>query len=623
MKRIFFLILVSCCNTFCYAQSGIITTILGNGGTVDTGVGGVATAASIGGASLCEVGPDGNLYVALSDENFVRKVTPDGRYLPFAGNGSSIAGGGDGGPASAASISRPSRIAFDSHGDFYVSETRGNRIRKIDMHTGVISTYAGGRYSGWIDTGFGDLATNASFVPIGITFDKDDNLFITTSPGHILRVDRTTQILTKYAGNGRRVYGGDGGAATAAGVGSVGIQIDSSGMVYFDNLTYIRTIDPATHIVTCIAGNDTIGRTYSGDGCAPTATAMNPHDIQFDKHGNLVMGDLGNLRRVLCIRKSDNRVYTLAGTGVAGFSGDGGPATAAKIQDAQAVTVDSCDNVYFSDVPNYRVRKISVSQTGPQGITILPSSAVEKLCYGMPITFTATLGNPSYCGIYQWTVNGVTVGSNSTQFRYSPINGDTVRCSISRRWVCDTTTGAISNILIMLVDSLAAPTISLTGGVVTARVGDTVHVTATISGAAGVYEIHWRNRGTWFATTTTPALSYIKAAGNDTLTATLVSLARTCYDSVSSGTQNILGITPVPAIGQLQLTCHPNPATHTVTLSWGSQLPPRITIYNATGIQVYESIPTGDEQNINLRNWSAGVYYIKCEGYHVFRLVKM
>jgi uncharacterized protein YjdB len=174
----------------------------------------------------------------------------------------------------------------------------------------------------------------------------------------------------------------------------------------------------------------------------------------------------------------------------------------------------------------------------------------------------------------------------------------------------------------MRVDTLPAPTITLPTSIVTAAVGDTVRLTATLTGYTGSYEIHWRNRDNWFATTTVPNVAYVKGGGTDSITATMVSIARTCYDSVSSNPERVDSILTVPSMGLMPVICSPNPASNTVLLTW-EIVPEKVTVYNATGIIYYTGTPVAKEHTIQLSQWPAGVYYIKSEGYKVIRLVKM
>ncbi len=611
-----------------FGQAGIITTIAGR---TDTSVretdvyGWPATAVSIQ-TSLIKMGPDGTLYICEPYANYIRKITPTGIFLPFCGTGRDTTLG-DGGPASSASIQGPDEIAFDSNGDMFICSAWGNRIRKVDMHTGIISTICGNGRA--IDSGDGGPATLASINnPLVLWFDRYDNLYITTVGAHLRRIERSTGIIINYAGSGSTIESGDGGQATSAGLGDylVGVAIDSNNKVYISNHARIRVIDPITHIITRYGGVDTMSLTYVGDGFPATATNMNPNDLQFDKHGNLFVAELNTYNRLLKIRASDHRVETVAGTGVRGHSGDGGPATNAQVTYTQGVTLDSCDNVYFSDNYYNLIRKVSYPQTGPLSVSISSSSSVDWLCYGMAITYTATLGNPLYEGHIEWSVNGVPTGPDARVFTYSPANGDTIRCRVYRRWVCDTTTPAYSNAIIMTVSGLPAPVITLPTGSVTAHVGDTVRLTASITGTAGSYEIHWRNRGSWFTTTTTPSVSYIKTAGNDTITATLVSTARTCYDSVTSNNKYIDSPVSIPEVtyyNEGTINCYPNPVRKNLTIE-SEQYWNQLEISDALGKIVYSThleTPT-KSHSLTTSDWVPGVYFLKIDRYRVIRVVK-
>ncbi|HEY6124275.1 MAG TPA: hypothetical protein VIV63_06465, partial [Steroidobacteraceae bacterium] len=314
----------------------------------------------------------GNVYIADTDAHRVRKITAiNGVINPEESIITTIAGNGqwyseeENVPATSTALSFPEALAIDAAGNVYVHERGSNRVRRISVADGTISTYAGG--APWGYTGDGGPATEAHIELINgnIVLDAASNLYLAEMGANRLRrVNAATGIIDTVLGNGTMTFCKEVSPRREACLGGPqGVAVDAGGNVYISdsrNLR-IRRIDASTGELRTIAGNS-FGYTHGGDGGPATAAsfAAEPGGISFDSAGNLLIAGswANNVRR---IDMTTGIITTIAGTGVQGFAGDGGPATAARFASVQDVVADAAGNLYLSDSYNYRIRKISAA----------------------------------------------------------------------------------------------------------------------------------------------------------------------------------------------------------------------------------------------------------------------
>ena len=276
--------------------------------------------------------------------------------------GSSGAGfTGDGSPATNARLSSPIQIALDSSGNLYIADSLNNRIRKVTASTGKISTIAGGSLAGW--TGDGAAATLAELSdPEGIWVDSSGNIFIGDLENDVVR-EISNGTINTVAGSNTGQFFGDGGPATSAALYyPLGVVTDSAGDLFIaDSFNHrIRIVTPDGNINTYAGFSPTGG--YSGDGGPATSANLNrPFGICLDAAGNLYIADNENHR----IRKvtPGGTISTVAGIGTGGATGDGGPATKAQLNRPYDVKVDSAGDLYIADYGNSRIRMVT-----PDGI---------------------------------------------------------------------------------------------------------------------------------------------------------------------------------------------------------------------------------------------------------------
>lgn len=358
---IFFLILLS--------QTGnaqIITTIAGIGTAGYNGDGILATAAQFNGVQGLAIDAAGNIYAADISGNRIRKITVStGLISTIAGTGT---GGynGDGILATAAQINIPSALAFDGNGDLFFTDRYNHRIRKITTSTGIISTVAGTGTAGY--NGDGIAATTAQLNnPNEVSFDTSGNLYIADWINHRVRkVNYSTGIITTIAGTGTGGYNGDGIAATAAQInGPCGIIFDKAGNIYIAEYggARIRKITISSGLISTITGTGTGG--YNGDGIAATSAQLaGCAYIRFDGAENMYIGDASNAR-IRKITKTTGIISTIAGTGTTGYNGDGIAAASAQLNYPFFICFDDTKcNMYIADYYNNRIRKITGGFTG-------------------------------------------------------------------------------------------------------------------------------------------------------------------------------------------------------------------------------------------------------------------
>lgn len=545
----------------------IITTAAGTGGSGYTGDGGQATAAQIGMPRGIARDASGNMYISDESHYVIRKVSPTGIITTIAGTGT-MGSSGDGGPATAATTN-PRSIAVDVAGNLYFVEASlgtfpSSRVRKIDP-SGIITTFAGGgprSCPGCGPAGDGGPATAAYFEsPYDIALDAAGNLYIvdwlyTT----IRKVNASTGIISTVAGfyTGSRTHSGNGGPATAAGIGNPsGAAFDASGNMYIlDEFNgCVRRVDPSgtIHAFAGIPTWGSYGYTPSGDGGAATAAYLGKlSKVTCDGSGNVYISVVSSGAGTCAIRKvSTSGIITrFAGNGTCGYSGDGGLATAAQISDyIFGMFFDPSGNMFFADHTNYRVRKISPGS---------PSTITGGLttCVGG----TTTL---SYPASGTWSITPTTVA----------------------------TIGSSSGVVTGVAPGTATVTYSLTAGGSATAVVTVVATPPSISGAGtictGAFATYLNTMpgGLWSSSNT--ALATIGsttgfAAGISAGVATLTySGSSSCY-----ATHTITIQATPPAITGSSTVCSGGTATLSNTMTGGlwSATGSTLTVGSATGV---------------------------------------
>ncbi len=677
-KSSFFLILTVLCFAGIHCQAQVITTIAGIGTSGLSGDGGPATAAALAEPYCVATDHDGNVYVGDYGTARVRKISRAGILTTVAGNGT-FANTGDGGPATAASVFGILSIAVDASHNLYIVDGDSRVVRKVDA-AGIISTFAGNGTTGY--SGDGGPATAAQFnFPSGIAFDDAGNAYIADDFNQVVRKINTAGIISTFVGTGIAGYSGDGGAATAAALHvPTAVATDHSGNVYIaDGLNnVVRKVSPAG-IIHTVAGNGAPG--YSGDGGPATSASISDVvGLAIDPLGNLIIPDGGNN----VVRKVDAAgiITTIAGNGFGagggtfsgGFSGDGGPADSAQLNEPDCTASDAIGNMYIADHYNSAVRKVS-------GI-----SGSNHICIGDSVIFhpqvTGGVWASSMPGIAHVNpASGAVRGDAAgTAVIYYSIGTDTATATVyvnalpSAGIITGTHDSVCMGTIIALADTVAGgiwslananATIAASGkvtpalpgndtalykvsytcgiaislypftmiradagtitGLHTICVGDTI--TFTDSAPGGVWTIGDPTTASFVAPgvvrTTAPGFNEVEY----TVTTTIPGCTATAFFDFHADTGihcTTTGISSVP-LHSGQSRIYPNPSTHTLYVEMTATNECRnITISNMYGSTVYTTTvtPNTTKAELNL-SLPPGIYMLNIQGNTTAELHKL
>jgi cysteine-rich repeat protein len=337
---------------------GIISTVAGTGISGFAGDGGPSAEALVDAPMGVAVDAAGRLIIADSGNQRVRRVSAGGTIATVAGTG------GDDGSSAVATTARlitPTDVAVDGAGALYLVDLDDNRVRRVDLD-GVITTVAGNGAAGSAGDGGPAIAAELSH-PISIAIDSDGAIYIADSANHRIRKVALDGTITTLAGTGTQGDSGDGGPATAAQLRfPYGVAVDQAGSVYIADTGNHRVRKVALDgTISPMAGTGAAGASSGDGGPATAARLWYPTGVTVDSAGVVYIADTSNRR----IRKVglDGIITTIAGTGAPGFAGDGGPATAAQLDGPTDVAVDAAGSVYIADRENYRVRKVAPDGT--------------------------------------------------------------------------------------------------------------------------------------------------------------------------------------------------------------------------------------------------------------------
>jgi hypothetical protein len=551
-----------------------ISTFAG-GGTA--GDGGQAAGAQLLGPMGIAIDGFGNYYVVDQKANKVRKITPAGIISTFAGTGT--AGySGDGGAATSAQLNSPTDVILDGAGFVYISDTANNVVRMVD-NKGIISTYAGQYYApGTTPPAVCAAATNSVGdgcpgnqivlnTPIGLVFCHAQNLHIADSLHNMVRtINKIGYNTFTQVGDGPAGYNGDGELNTSAHLNHpTGLDMDAP--------NYIYVADAGNHIIrkTLLTGTTpnpiaTIAGTpgasgYAGDGGSAMSAELNsPAGVRVDPAGNLYIAD--NASQV--VRKfnvANGTISTFAGTGTAGFSGDGGAASGAQLNGPFGLALDGQGNLYIGDSQNSVVRKVDLGDapsltfaatavgatSAAQDVTVMNAGNVP-----LNITQIGSAANYSFGGADTSckTSGGETLGPASScvlGIEFTPAAAGTISGSIT---LADNATPS-------------SETIALTG---TGGSATTTAATYTLTAKTSTVSMSAGANGTAMLT-----LNSNNYAGTVSFTTSVTSSDGTPADVTASASS--VALTPgSTGTSTVTITANSSAANHMPSTPWGGDL---------------------------------------------------
>lgn len=405
---------------------GTIVTIAGTRDQGFSGDGGAAINADLDSPSDVAVDAKGNVYIADTGNGRIRRVGTNKIISTLLAKGLSAGG------TFFVDVWSPQSIAVDAQGTLYIADSFNHLMLRLTSK-GDVTTFAGGGNS-ILD---GRPASRANFGlagPIGVAVDTIGNVYVADTWYHRVRRVGIGGIITTiagwpeepYEGPDKGYFAGDGKPATQAGLNwPSGVAVDAQGNVYIaDTWNHrIRRVGK-DGIITTIAGSGPIGKengSFSGDGGPATKARLNiPFDVAVDAKGNVYIADSGNN----CIRQvgTDGTITTFAGTGTAGFSSDGRPANQSRLNHPTGVAVDAEGNVYIADTDNHLIRRVNAVSGGGTSLTP-PTLSTASLTFdntnvGETSQKTFTISNT---GTASLSVTGITIsGTDASQFKASP-----------------------------------------------------------------------------------------------------------------------------------------------------------------------------------------------------------
>ena len=332
---------------FKLTTDGVLTLIAGNSRPGFSGDGGSGPNAQLSSPAGLAFDANGNLYIADAGNNRIRRVDANGIITTVAGSGAT-GFSGDGGPAVSAQLSAPAGVAVDTTGDLFIADTGNHRVRKVTP-AGIITTVAGD-------------GTDAQFSATAIAVDPAGNLFIGDADHFRIRKVSAAGVISSVAGSGSAGNSGDGGSALSAQLSAFHqIAVDAVDNIYIADTGNgtIRQVASGAGSIASVVGSSQSA--YLGDGVpAKQAGLASPRGVALNSQGDILIAEAGSFR-IRVVTQSQGTINTIAGTGLASFSGDGRAPLNAQFLAPGGIATDASGNLYIADAGNNRVRKVAAT----------------------------------------------------------------------------------------------------------------------------------------------------------------------------------------------------------------------------------------------------------------------
>src|SRR5436190_6957407 len=512
--------------------AGIITTIAGSDAiTGYTGDGGPAVNALIRHPSAIAIDNNNNIYFADQLGTVIRRIDPAGIITTVSGQVTSNCAVGDGGPLLLARFRAIAALSFDASNNLYISDNGCHTLRRVSA--GIVTTIAGNGTIGYSGDGGPAIAAQLAF-PGKVAIDNLGNVYIPDGQNHRIRKVTNSGIITTIAGTGVQGYSGDNGPATSAQIKFPGsVIIDNAGNLFMgDDNAVIRKIN-AAGIITTYAGSGTWG--YEGDGGPAIAANMQFTEgrISIDHNDNIYFANqhVGNVIRKIsnCIMATIdqqpstaiicsgwNASFSISATNITTYQW--------QVQTVQGSWVNLNNDAMYSGVntnilsitaatanmSNYGYRCVASNSCGAifsrEGLlhipaTLTPSVSIvantSTICTGQQVVFNATPLNGGSAPVYQWMKNGIPVGSNSSTYSDNTFqNGDVVNVTMVSNGTCLTTSTAVSNSITLSVNVPVIVGITVVASANNVCFGTPVTFTATVTNGGTSPAYTWFRNGT-------------------------------------------------------------------------------------------------------------------------------
>jgi len=592
--------------------TGIINTIAGNSLPRYTGDEGPALKAIMEPYSVT-TDTASNVYIFDYWNGEVRKIPAGSTTVHRIGGNGLIAYDGDEGYATDASFNRYCTISADRPGNIYVVDQFAHAVRKIGAADGVIHRIAGNPSAGGF-TGDGGPATAAKlYEPVAAAVDTSGNVFITDMGNRRVRMINTSGVISTFAGTGVAGFSGDGGMATAAKLLEPrAIAADRLGNLYIGDSCRIRKINSAG-IITTIAGTGVYG--HSGDGGpAISAQLRLSYDIKIDDTGGIFIADYFTIRHI----DTSGIIHTIAGTGIAGYTGDGGPAVLAQLNRPTGVAIDRYHNKYIADWYNHRLRFICNTDTVTSGVTI-SSSVTTAFCPGTSVMFNSAISNAGPSPTYQWKKNGIDIaGATGSSYTSATLaNGDVISCVLTPNNIAPCTeNNTVESAGITVTVTPVAPTPVIVNIVQSPSsisfAGETITYTVSYTDAGAAPAFQWYKNGILIAAATTNPYVTNSVMPGDIVTVT-VKTTDPCANPDS--TQSAITATNLADIGKhSNIVLYPNPSNGIFSISgnFSHGADNAIEITNSLGIVTFRRLLTQNETTYDLKEvLPPGIYFVR------------